>query len=77
MTKQCDSFNPHTTRGKNSHFYLHWGPMDPKVLRVSPQEKGAGSGGSFMEVSEVKDTTQLLLLEHSLKMCQDPLDPSR
>ena len=31
----------------------------PLVLRASPWEKGAGSGGSFIEVSELKDTTQL------------------
>ncbi len=26
--------NPHTTGEKNSHFYLHWGPMDPKFLSI-------------------------------------------
>ncbi len=27
-------FNPHTTGKTNSHFYLHWSPMDPKNLSL-------------------------------------------
>ena len=31
---QWSIFNPHTTMKINSHFYLHWGPMDPQNLSI-------------------------------------------
>ncbi len=28
---ECSKFNPHTTEKNNSHFRLHWGPLDPAI----------------------------------------------